>query len=231
MGVPPTKQRWTLRSEPSGWLYVLPEPSKKPEFLCEYTRVDVTGEKDGRVYFTIMEGYRSVGQTASLKAANAARYLGTRPPGGPATLTVKYVGDPVAVLSAVRHQTLVQQWADLSFAGQTARVTLNSVWNRNFTPIPPGEHWILAPDNSHANIPTDFYVKASPGMIGNDTWFPIGLNKTMKNSSRYVHVGHLSDGCVTVYELGKWNAVYQYLISQRVPGSRGRRVGRLIMQK
>lgn len=224
-------QRWTRRSEPTGWLRVQLEPSRAPEFLCEYTRVDLVEEKGGRTYFKIVEGYRSVGQTASMKTENAKRYLATRPPGGSATVSVKYVGEPIAAESKVRHQTLIQQWADLSFAGKTARVTLNSLWNREFTPIPPGEHAILAPDSSHANIRTDFYVDAAPGMVGNDTWFPIGLNGALTNSSRYIHVGHLSEGCVTVYELGKWSALYQYLISHRVAGTLGRRVGQLIVQK
>ena len=53
----------------------------------------------------------------------------------------------------------------------------------------------------------------------------------MLNSSRYIHVGQLSEGCVTVYELEKWTALYEYLISHRVAGSLGRRIGRLIVQK
>lgn len=69
------------------------------------------------------------------------------------------------------------------------------------------------------------------GMVGNDTWFPIGLGNSLNNSSRYIHVGHLSEGCVTVHELGKWTALYGYLISHRVPGSRGLRIGQLIVRK
>ena len=220
-----------MRAEPAGWLRVRLEPTGTDEFLCEFTRVIVTGEKAGRTYFNITEGNRSVGQAASVSTANADRYLGHRRPGGSATLTVKYIGTPVSALASVRGDTLVQQWADLTFAGTTVRVTLNSLWNQQYTPIAPGVHAILAPDRSHANIPTTMYVKATPGMIGNDIWFPIGLNGTLQNSSRYIHVGQLSEGCVTVYELQKWSALYQYLISHRVAGSLGRRIGRLIVQK
>jgi hypothetical protein len=126
---------------------------------------------------------------------------------------------------------LLQQWATLSFDGKTAVVTLNSVWNGEFHPIPPGSHAILSPDYSHAAIATTGYANATPGMIGNDVWFPIGLNGQLVNSSRYVHVGHLSDGCVTVHQLERWTAVYQYLISHRAPGSAGKRVGTLTVRK
>lgn len=70
---------------------------------------------------------------------------------------------------------LKQQWATLSFEGQSATVTLNSVWNGMFQPVAPGTHAILAPDYSHKTISTAGYVAATPGMIANDVWFPIGL--------------------------------------------------------
>ena len=72
---------------------------------------------------------------------------------------------------------------------------------------------------------------ATPGMVGNDIWFPIGLNGSTVNSSRYIHVGHLSEGCVTTHELKKWTALYNYLISHRVPNSMGKYVGQLKVQK
>lgn len=114
---------------------------------------------------------------------------------------------------------LLQQWADETFDGITARVTLNSIWNRDFTPIPPGTHAILAPDRSHGNISTAGYVSAAPGMHGNDVWFPIGLNGAATPSGRYIHVGHLSEGCITQHDLTQWSAIYDYLISSREPGS------------
>jgi hypothetical protein len=68
-------------------------------------------------------------------------------------------------------------------------------------------------------------------MIGNDVWFPIGLSGAPTNSSRYIHVGHLSEGCVTVHDLPKWSALYTYLISHRIPGSTGKQVGWLKVTK
>lgn len=171
-----------------------------------------------------------MGEEASLTSANAARYLSTTGPSGPASLIVTYVGTPVEEVSRFRGR-LKQQWADLSFNGQTARVTLNSVWGGAYAPIALGSHNILAPDYSHAAISTAGYASATAGMIGNDVWFPIALGGSMQNSSRYIHVGHLSEGCVTVYQLERWTALYTYLISRRAPGSAGRRIGTLVVRR
>ena len=221
--------RYTRRADVKGWLKVLLVGGQNA-FLPEYTQVDVLGRKNGRTYFVIRDGYVAVGRQASLADGNADRYLSRAGPVGAAEVVVTYRGRPVEHRSAFKG-LLLQQFANLSFAGQTALVTLNSVWDGQYTPIPPGAHSILGPDNSHAKIATTGYRDATPGMVGNDVWFPIGLNGTLVNSSRYIHVGHLSEGCVTVHQLERWAALYNYLISHRVAGSRGRRVGRLIVRR
>lgn len=238
MAQPPIIKRYTRRADRAGWLQVRLEPvtptGRTDEFtgLCEYTEVAILGAKAGRTYFKIMDGNIAVGRKASLKTPNAALYLSTRGPGGAATVYVKYKGVPVDHKSDVQNIVIRQQWAEVSFDGKTARVTLNSSWGGSYTPILAGTHAILSPDYSHGQtVPTHRYVSASPGMIGNDTWFPIGLNDSLNNSRRYLHVGHISEGCVTMYELKMWNALYSYLISHRVAGSRGLRVGRLIVSK
>lgn len=187
-------------------------------------------EEGGRTYFTIMDGTISVGKEASLTSANAAIYLNATGPAGAATMAVKYVGEPVKAVSTFKGE-LLQQWADVSFNGQTARVTLNSVWGTIYSPIAPGTHSILAPDYSHAKISTGAYAAAAPGTVGNDVWFPIGLLGSSQNSSRYIHIGNLSEGCVTVYQLEKWTALYNYLISHRVPGSAGQSIGSMTVTK
>lgn len=197
--------------------------------LCEYTQVAVLRSDKDRTYFKIMDGYVSPGEEASLTNTNAALYLNVIGPAGAASVTVEYQGEPVEEVSTFKGK-LKQQWAKLTFNEQSALVTLNSVWNGEFSPIPPGNHSILAPDYSHKLISTEAYVKAVPGMIGNDVWFPIGINGSMENSSRYIHVGHLSDGCVTVYELEKWTAIYNYLISHRATVSPGKKVGQLVVK-
>lgn len=222
--------RYTRRAEASGWLSVRLTRSGQLASLCEYTKVSVTRETSERTFFTIADGFIAVGEEASLAKANAAKYLSATGPSGAATLTVTYKGAPSYEDSPFKGR-LLQQWAELEFAGQKATVTLNSVWDMGFTPVPPGMHAILAPDYSHTKTSTAGYVQATPGMIGNDVWFPIGLSGSLVNSSRYVHVGHLSDGCVTVHQLERWTAIYEYLITHRMPGSGGKRVGSLVVRK
>ena len=221
---------FTRRAEASGWLSVRLTKGGQIASLCEYTQVEVTRKAEGRTFFKIVDGFIAVGDEASLVTANADKYLSKVGPLAAATLTVVYDGPPANEVSPFQGP-LKQQWATLSFDGQSATVTLNSVWNGKFSPIAPGTHAILAPDYSHKLISTSGYVASTPGMIGNDVWFPIGLFGALYNSSRYIHVGHLSDGCVTVHELGRWSAVYQYLISHRAAGSAGKRIESLVVRK
>lgn len=220
--------KYTRRAEPSGWLSVRLVRGDDLVALCEYTKVQVLRESGGRTFFRIADGAISVGSEASLKTENAAKYLVDQGPAGAATVVATYKGAPVDAYSRFKG-TLKQQFANLAFDGKTATVTLNSVWDGRFTPIPAGTHAILAPDYSHQKISTAPYAAATPGMVGNDVWFPIGLNGTLQSSSRYVHVGNLSDGCVTMYQLERWTALYEYLISHRVPGSSGLRIGSLVV--
>lgn len=221
--------KYTRRADQSGWLTVKLSKAGILASLCEYSQVDVLRSVNHRTYFKIMDGYVSPGEEASLADANAALYLAATGPAGSASLSVVYQGTPSEEISEFKGK-LKQQWAKLNFNERTALVTLNSVWNSSYSPIPPGIHTILAPDYSHKLISTSGYATATPGMVGNDVWFPIGLNGSMQNSSRYIHVGHLSEGCVTVHELGKWTAIYNYLISHRVRDSAGKKLGQLIVK-
>lgn len=223
-------EKFTRRAEDSGWLSVRLTKTGQLASLCEYTKVKIVREANGRTYFIVADGSISVGDEVSLTTANAGKYLPATGPAGAASVVIIYRGKPVEAYSSFKGK-LTQQFADLSFAGQTATVTLNSLWDGTYTPIPPGTHSILAPDYSHASISTGPYAAATPGMVGNDVWFPIGLNGTLENSSRYVHVGNLSEGCVTMYQLERWTALYTYLISHRVSGSAGKRVGSLVVHK
>ncbi len=225
----PNEIKYTRRAEPSGWLTVKLSGSGKLVSLCEYTRVAIIRRNNERTYFKIMDGYVSTGEEASLSRLNAELYLNEMGPAGAALINVEYLGVPTEEASEFKGK-LKQQWGSLIFNNENARVTLNSDWNGKFSAIPPGIHTILAPDYSHKNISTQGYAQATPNMIGNDVWFPIGLNGSMSNSSRYIHVGHISDGCVTVYELKKWAALYSYLISHRAPGAAGKIIGKLIVK-
>lgn len=199
--------------------------------VCEYTKVAMIKGQDGRTYFRIMDGPHGGGRLASMKSEVAKDVLLKTPPTiSTETLRVKYgpLSDEVSSFKG----KLRQQWAMLTVGGQSITVTLNSVWDQGFTPIPPGRHRIMVPDGSHANISTEGYRNTFPGKIkGNDAWFPIELQGTKGSSSRYVHIGHLSEGCVTVHEIARWNTVYNFLISHRLPDTEGKYVAVLEVTK
>jgi hypothetical protein len=210
-----------------GWLKVALEDGSYA-FLCEYTKVTMVKTAGGRTFFRIADGCsESVGKVASLRDDNAARYLTNKGPTvSTETVQVKY-GELAEEISRFKGR-LLQQWAHLTIQGKQITVTLNSVWGTQYAPIPPGVHRIMAPDTSHANISTNGYRNAFPGKIkGNNAWFPIELAGTVGNSSRYVHIGHLSEGCVTVHEIEHWNLVYEFLIAHRMPHTNGKYVALL----
>lgn len=219
-----------LDSEPDDFLKVAFE-NGNATFLCEYTKVTLIKRERGRIYFKISDGWNShVGQTAYLSEKNE-HFLSKSGP----TLN----SEVVHVQYATRSQEispfkgkLDQQWATLNINNQHIQVTLNSVWSTRYTPIPPGRHRIMSPDNSHAQISTRGYREFHPGKIkANNVWFPIELAGTAGNSSRYVHIGHLSEGCVTVHDLLHWNNVYDFLISHRIPNTNGKYVAFLEVKK
>lgn len=222
--------KYTKRANDDGWLAVKLDSTGLLVALCEFTKVTLIKESGGRTYFRIADGNSEfAGQTASLKSENAMQYLTDAPTSGQATVKVKYAGAPAYAVSEFKGRRL-QQWAQVSFNGQTAKVTLNTIWDENYTPIPPGRHRIMAPDRSHANVPTGGY-KVKANLHCTDVWFPIELQGKKGNSSRYIHVGHISEGCVTFYELSKWNDIYDYLICRRVKGEGGKYVGELVVEK
>ncbi|MBO3706666.1 MAG: hypothetical protein J5X21_09690, partial [Candidatus Accumulibacter sp.] len=71
---------------------------------------------------------------------------------------------------------------------------------------------ILLPDVPHKAEYTRFYRQSEPALIHDQVWFPIRF----EDNSRYVHVGNVSEGCVTVLNLTTWSQVHELLISHRV---------------
>jgi hypothetical protein len=220
-----------LPENTDGWLLIKLSPSQKDAFICEYTKVTMVKSEGGRTYFKVADGLSAVGLTASLSDENARRLLLKTPPSQAiATVKVKY---------GVRKEEnspfkgpLLQQWGALNVSGPPITVTLNSIWTGEFSPIPEGVHRIMAPDYSHAQSSTLGYRNSYPGRIkANDVWFPIELAGTTGNSTRYVHLGHLSEGCVTVHQVERWNVVYDFLISHRLPDTNGKYVALLEVTK
>lgn len=206
----------------SGWLLVLNDAGVKVS-LCAYTKITLLKQKAGRTYFKVMDGPH-YGMTASLKNENAERYITmTSPSRSGAVIMVRYSKLAKQWYSSIRNEYIDQQMADVSFNGLTAQATLNSDWSSGYTPIPAGTYNILIPDNPHNADYTSFYRQHERNLQYDQVWFPIEFG----DNSRYIHVGHISHGCVTLHDLPNWNTLYNYLISHRATGRQY--VGKLIV--
>lgn len=195
-----------------GWLQTRQGESGHLVSLAKYTEVAVGDTLHGRKMFKVLDG-PARGQTLSLADANAASYLGTRfPTRGALNIEVTYGGYVEGWVSAARNgQLLDQQLATLKVGSITAQVTMNSVWGREYAPLPAGQYAVRVPDAPHKQDMTRFYRRVAPGLKYDQVWFPIRYG----NNSRYLHVGNLSEGCVTVLDLDKWSAIHEALISHR----------------
>ncbi|WP_028105011.1 hypothetical protein [Pseudoduganella violaceinigra] len=217
--------KYTKSPDMSGWLKVQREPSGKKVYLPEFVKVSVIKEGT-RTHFIILEGEYK-GETVSLKSENAAKCLVSASRGSGAKLIAKAKGRE-RLYSKPKDETLNQLIGTLNFNGQTAMVTLDSdvmfhdprlgrlskpVHSK---PLPKGIYKILTPQHAHDAESTEFYVTepgGNPDLKYHTVWFAIEYAPT--ENTNFVHVGNLSEGCVTVYDLTKWNDVYRYLISNR----------------
>jgi hypothetical protein len=205
-----------------GWMQARKKDSTVLVPLPKYTKLQRLESKDGRTYFKILDG-PSRNQVVSLGDANVGIYIGTKAPQQTLAHIVvtygKYV--PGWVSQARGGQKLDQQMATLEVDGIRVQVTMNSVWDGSFYPIPAGTYTVLVPDAPHDGGMTRFYRRYSSALQFDQVWFPIGY----LNNSRYVHVGNLSDGCTTVLDLDHWADIEEALISHRSPD--GASVGQL----
>ena len=224
----PVKIRYTKSLDTTGWLRVKLD-SGATGFLPEFVRVAVTKETD-RTFFLIKEG-RYKGQIASLSKDNAPMCLVDVKRGTGATLVAKTGPKYETLYSKPKGETNKQLISTLLFNGISATITLDSdvkypESNRasplagqilQSKPLPPGFYKILVPESAKGADMTAFYRTrpgGNPDLKYDTVWFAIEYAKTY--NSNFVHVGNLSEGCVTMYELGKWNALYEYLISNRI---------------
>jgi hypothetical protein len=193
--------------------------------LAKYTKVTILASTDGRTSFKVMDG-PAMGQTLSMADRNVVEYLGTTgPTQSPATIVVTYGKYTEGWVSEARGgQKLDQQLATLQVSGITAQVTMNSVWDGKFFPLPAGEYSVLVPDAPHNKNMTRFYRTAEPTLRYDQVWFPIKVG----DNSRYVHVGNLSDGCTTVLDLSAWAKIEEALISHR--SLDGRSVAKMVVK-
>ena len=165
-----------------GWLNVKREPSGAIIAMPEYLQVSLSESKEGRDYFTPLEGVErgkkfSV-KTGNLRSANLAHY------------------------HSGAHLEFSLSKEKLTYQGNQAKAVTDTAF-----PIELGQHRIQIPDFPHdkaigyrADSP---YVK---------TWFFLGNGVARHGSDdRYLHPGGNSLGCITV-KPSEWTRLYQYLI-------------------
>lgn len=238
----PVKTRYTKAIDTTGWLHVKLEPSGTAGFLPEFVKVQIAKEED-RTFFLIREG-RYKGQMASLKKENASKCLVDVKRGSGAKLVAKMGPGYQELYSKPKGEMNKQLISTLAFDGKSATITLDSnvtfretnktspLFNQilQSKPLPKGVYKILAPESAKGAEYTAFYrtgVGGDPDLKYDTVWFAIEYAKTY--NSNFVHVGNLSEGCVTMYELGKWNALYAYLISNRLDAE-GKYVGTITIE-
>lgn len=208
-----------------GWLQARQTDSTVLVSLSKYTKVTLVESRLGRTFFKVLDG-AAKGKRLSLTDANAVEYLGsTAPRPTQASIVVTYGKYVEGWVSEARGgQELQQQMATLEVAGISAQVTMNSVWDKSFTPLPPGQYTVLLPDAPHQQNMTRFYRNVEPRLAFDQVWFPIKHG----DNSRYIHVGNVSDGCVTVLDLARWAGIHEALIGHRSPD--GASVAKLVVK-
>lgn len=220
--------KYTKSPDISGWLMVKNSSTNESIYLCEYTQVLIQRVSGGYTFFLIKDGhYKNI--VAKMSTSNADKYLISFTRGNGATLRVSVRGRKNE-LSNIRNERLNQLFSILTFNGKTARITIDSdvtykETNRNSPdygkvkkskPLPYGRYKIMIPDFAKDQNMTSFYRTSRNGFSGlkyDRVWFPIEYAPT--HNSNFVHVGHLSEGCITCYEIPKWNDIYDYLIKNR----------------
>lgn len=208
---------YVTKTGDDGWLQVR-SASAQLVPLCKYTKLRVIGSRKGRTYFDVLDGPRS-GGTFSLRDENAREYLGTRGPKNTAVeIVVTYRNFDPNWYSKAQRRSYEQQFATLTSDSDNTclaplNVTMNSIWEpgAGYYPLPAGRYPIMIPDMPHSGLYTRFYREVEPSLRNDQVWFPINYG----NNSRYIHIGNVSEGCVTIIDLAKWATLYELLISHR----------------
>ena len=99
------------------------------------------------------------------------------------------------------------------------QVTLNSDWSTGSgrTPLSVGIYEIATPDGGHPPGQTNIHTVDGKPVKNFNIWFPI----LPKSSERFIHIGHLSHGCITITDYDKYPQIHDYLIKHRGKGKNG----------
>ena len=174
-----------ISASSSGWMRVKLEPSKTEVSLPHSLQVDIEESKDGRDFFTILEGIYK-GKKASLKAGNL---------GG-----VSITTGPAKLIFDIDKSLL-------TYAGSSTATAIT--YKKN--PIGKGTHKIQLPDYPHGEFGSPYLSQSTYAL----SWFYMGIGHAIKGKNdRYIHTGARSAGCITVAPKD-WTKIYNYLILSR----------------
>jgi hypothetical protein len=126
---------------------------------------------------------------------------------------------------------------EIRYAGATIPVTLSTrpatVRTLLYRPLPVGTYNLMAPDYPHKGDYSRFYRPDETKGQFDLVWFPIEYD----DNSRYLHMGHFSEGCVTVTHINEWEALYHKIIRCRSDGNTtdkpggGMYIGKIVVSK
>jgi hypothetical protein len=180
--------RYVNEMFPNGWLTVLINGTRRD--ILEGTKVRMIEEKDGREYFTILEGKYKGKRASVLKK----QFLGFKTSFSHLTTKNKQIKIPGKVVFYIDQKKIY-----IKGLGTFNAITLPQ------NPIRKGTYFLQIPDEIHG--------KGSPYLSYSQyakTWFRIG-----ESGDRYFHCGSISAGCITVTDLAEWTKIYKYFRFRR----------------
>ena len=183
--------------------------------IPKYTKLDRLESKGGRTYFSILDS-AAKGGVVSLSDAHVPDTIGARAPQQtPAHAVVTYGRYVEGWISRARNgEALDQQMASLEVRSTSVAVSMNSVWDGRFTPMPAGTYTVPVAGRAAQARNDGVYKRVAPTLRYDRVWFPISTG----DNSKYIHVGNLLGGVHDGAQLSdRWVDVHEALISHRGP--------------
>lgn len=173
-----------LEETKQGFLDVRDEDHKK-QSLPAFLRIRYVHRKDGRDYFTILEGiYQGKTWSVEMKSSTSSYLLSKNPQTGPS------------------HITFSISKRKLEVNGKSYSIKVHPL-----APWSTGKWDIEIPDYPHGKA-RDYLPRASKALV----WFHLGHDP---KEERYIHTGEQTAGCITVEDVERWDELYSILIRAR----------------